>query len=504
MLHLALTLTLLATPSVAQSFAKGNNVEVLLASDSLNDFWGLSDRGADHATTAINNLGDVLVVFHSERTGYLGTTYGLKQVEAALFTYDSAADLWSFKERYLLGSVIHDPLGAPDQDFVKCERPDVIAVDDSFFVVWTRRYDRSFPGQAQEPAVLECAWLTPSGTSYTVHNDNKPDGEGFQLDAGYFVRECAGVPDAVLLDPGSSNSPVSIGIAYARQTNFGDDLEGNDATRVCHLRFITCEIDQSNNLSTPAPPIDLVSNIQFNGDTAPPPGDSSAGLIVPDLARANGDFRFWLAFEEQLSQTNPNPPDGRIRLHLYEQTSPGTVTLVTSHSFGVSSTLFGRRRPNLASNPVDLPGADVVSIAFAKIGSGTNSDPDAVYEQWVHDPNLGLYKLAGGVGYPNDAAGNVPELEEIRPLPVHGVDAPMFRRCYVDRKFPSGTTPLWRITRFDSNVLTDLDDSNLGLGRPAAWFWRNEFQQRNDVALTYEKMVVGPSSNYLRIFLRLD
>jgi hypothetical protein len=38
-----------------------------------------------------------------------------------------------------------------------------------------------------------------------------------------------------------------------------------------------------------------------------------------------------------------------------------------------------------------------VSIAFAKIGSGTNSDPDAVYEQWVHDPNLGLYKLAGGV-----------------------------------------------------------------------------------------------------------
>lgn len=503
MLHLALTLTLtlLATPSVAQSFAKGTNVEVSLMSDTLDGDWGLPDRTADHATTAINSLGDVLVVFHSDRTGYPGTTYGLKQVEAALFTYDEPADQWTFAQRFLLGAITEDSLPNTSQTIVKCERPDVIAVDNSFFVVWTRRYDRSFSNQEKEPAALECAWLTPSGSgsTYTVHKNGLADGRGVVLDGGYFVRECAGVPDAVLLDPGSTNFPVSIGIAYARQTDFGDDLEGNDATRVCHLRFITCEIDQSNNLSTPAPPIDLVSNIQFNGDTSPSAGDS-AGLIVPDCAPGVSNFRFWVAYEEQLSQTNLNPPDGRIRLKLYERLPSGTWDELAGHTFGSSNNLYGRRRPNLSAYPQGTGGQDFVSIAFAKIN--VPNDADVIYEHWIHDATNGLYRATTlpGIGFPNNPGGVV--VHDKRPIPLLGRVTPTVRRCYVDR---TETSAAGKIIRYDqdSNLVTDLTGSAVGTERPAVSYWLNTILQRDDVAVTWEQ-IVGGAPGYKRIFLRLD
>lgn len=497
LLHTCSLLFLPATPDCQTTVFKGSSVEIPPMSDTRDGDWGLPDRTADHATVAINDDGDVLVVYHTERTGYQSTTYGLRQVEAALFEYDSTLDSWQLTNRYLLGDVRYDTLGVGFSP-VKCERPDVVAIGSGFFVTWTRRYDRSF--QFEEPAVLECAWLAEVSGNYIVYNNGATSGIGVKLADGYYVRECAGVPDAVLLDPGVAGAPKSVGVAFVEQTKFGDDANSTppyDALRLCNLRFVVCEINSGHALSIPSPVVDLVTGIKFNGDTSPSAGDS-AGLVLPDCAPTSTNFRFWFAYEEQLSQSGLNPPDGRIRLKLFERTPLGTWDELTGRSFGSSSLLAARRRPNLSSYPPDSGGLDLVSIAFSK--SEVNGNGDVVYEHWVHDSSNGLYKAATppSIGFPNDPGGVI--VDDSHPIPVLGRNLPMIRRCYVDL---SDTGK--RILRHDqqTNQIVDLTGAGTGIGRPAVSCWLNPHLQRDDVAVTWEQ-IVGGSPGYKRIFLRLD
>lgn len=100
---------------------------------------------ADHATVAINDTGDILIAYHANTA-----TSGEKQVEVAHYTLAPASGILTHTSTEVIGGVGgfgQDPLGLGG--LIKCERPDVIAVGDMFFVTWTRIYDT-----ANKPSVL--------------------------------------------------------------------------------------------------------------------------------------------------------------------------------------------------------------------------------------------------------------------------------------------------------------------------------------------------------------
>jgi len=469
--------------------------------------WGRLDRAADHATVAINSDHDILVAYHSTRTdlanepGQPAFSEPLKQVEIAIFKYDSLTDSWNLFQSELLGSVLHDPLNSAYQEKVRCERPDVIAVGNRFFVVWTRRYDRNMPGFELEPAVLECAWIQWNGSSYSIYNNSGPHGKGVNLDLDYKVRECAGVPDAVLLDPGSATTDPTVGVVYPHQTNIGDVdpvtfQPPGDNTRLCDLRLIITSLTSANVIPPPAAPVALVSNIQFNGATAPL-GMESAGLILPDCAPGQRDpvtlaYRFWLVYEEQFQVPGSQVPDGRIRLQLWEQTA-GTWGTLATHTFGQGSAFFVRRRPNLSAHPETASGMDLVSIAFSKSNSVGNGD--VVYEEWRFDPVMGLYKVIWTPGLGYDNTGD----DDIRPIPLHGRTTPLVRRVLVDRN----GAPC-QILQYDldmDSILVKRSSTN-GLGRPAVAYRAGSGSVPDDMALAWEEKSAGLA--YFRIWLRVD
>ncbi len=469
--------------------------------------WGPELRTADHATVAINSVGDIAVAYHTTRDD-LGLP-PLKQVEVALFQYNVLNGNWTLVQRELLGSVIYNPLFSPTQQMVKCERPDVIAVGDRFFVVWTRRYDRSFPNQAMEPAVLECAWIRWNGSSFQVFNDAStvtyPDGLGLELDRNYHVRECAGVPDAVLLDAGDATHLPTVGVVYPHQTDFGDDpnsLPPNDGTRLSDLRLVTSTIDSAGVIAKQNLAAPLIPGTVFDGPSNTG-GDASAGLVLPDCAPATIPdlsanpriYRFWLTYEEQFFP-GATVPDGRIRLKFMEGPLAGPWTALATQTFGVMTNPFVRRRPNVSSYPAGAPTMDVVSIGFNKTSSGSG---DVIFEEWNWDEQFGLSKVLWppGTGFVNDPGG-VP-VDDIRPIPLHGRTIPLVRRCYVDRN----TVPC-QIIAYDlaTNATTVKAFSLAGLGRPATSYRFNSVSGADEFVLAWEQ--VHSPATYSRIWVQVE
>jgi len=185
---------------------------------------GLADRDADHATVAMNADLDIAVAFHTSRPDIMGNG-NMKQVEVAYYEHQTG-DTWTYVDTVLVGSIDYHPIPFLPQQIVKCERPDIIAVGNRFFVTWTRRYDKTFAGQSHEPAVLECAWIEKGvGPSISVigYSALSP-GRGFQLAAHvpggtpsqrFEIRDCAGVPDAVVLNDSSLPAGrIKVGVVY--------------------------------------------------------------------------------------------------------------------------------------------------------------------------------------------------------------------------------------------------------------------------------------------------
>jgi hypothetical protein len=469
--------------------------------------WGPQDRTADHATVANNARGDIAVAYHTSRTDVAGHP-PLKQVEVAIFLYDSTQDEWLLQTIELTGSIHFDPLTSIQQEKVKCERPDVIAVGEHFFVVWTRRYDGSLQGQREEPAVLECCWLrwNSSTLQYDVLNDSStfpyPAGWGYALDSNYHVRECAGVPDAVLLDPGDATHDPTVGVVYAHQKDFGDDpnsVPPLDGTRLFDLRLVTCSLGANGVLSS-TPATHLISDVVFDGASSAM-GDS-AGLIVPDCAPmpiplpVPGNprlYRIWLTDEEQFV-TPAGALDGRIRLRVCEGTAGGTWGPLATHTFGSAANPLIRRRPNVAAYFEDAPPITSASIAFNRM---VNSNADLVHEEWKWDEDDGLSKVStwpAGSGYVSE-----PLVHEYRPVPRHGRWSPLRRRVYFERVANPCTIEAYDVA---TNTLSVKGSSVDGLGRPAVAYRYDAVAAREDYALTWEQY--EPGAVLQRIWLRVE
>lgn len=361
---------------------------------------GLSSRDADHATVAMNGDLDVAVAFHSSRTD-VGP--GLKQVEVAYYRYlgwgPGGQDKWEHIGTKIVGSVFHAPIATLPFGPVKCERPDIIAVDDMFFVVWTRRYEGSSTQLEHHPAVLECSWieLNSQATDFIVHDSGTP-GLGYELQAHvpigtagerFEVLDCAGVADAVALVPGvSPTTKLKVAVAYPHQSTFPNlNLPEAQHQRIFDLRLVTCEFDTATASLSKSTPTSLNANVQFHG----PKGlnmTTTAGLILPDLAPSSDPESFWIAAEGQV-MTGAQIPHGIIKLQ-YWGAQDGTWQVLASKSFLSTGAPFqSRRRPSLSSYPASSPqgGTQTVSIAFNQADSSPlPGDPslNVIHEEWSY------------------------------------------------------------------------------------------------------------------------
>lgn len=465
----------------AQSFPRGGELEIPLLGGMTNPSWGAIARDADHATVAMNDSGHVMVAYHSTRVDY---SPDLRQVELAFFEYDSTLDEWSLEEQVLIGDVDPSPLiSLYNQSDVKCERPDVIAVGEKFFVVWTRRYDRSVDWR--EPAVLECAWLDWDGTDLNIHG-MVLGGAGHMLDQDYKVRECAGVPDAVVLKQPTGGDPT-VGVVYPRQTEFSYDpatgLEGEK--RIFELAMVTCSIDAQDQVTSSTPTF-LASQVAYEGSDG-----GAAGLVLPDLAPSSEENSFWLAYEGQLI-VGPSLV-GIVSLEYWNLNGTGVPEFVKTFKTPMPSGIVIRRRPMLSS----LPGTDpveMVSIAFNEAAPGTDSD--VVYEQWQYDTSS-FQKVPVPLGHEfNNTA-----FDEGKPFPLHGPKTPYTRRCYFKRSGTGGSADGLYYYDLDTNtesVVAPSDDA----ARPAVSYGKPNGQ--DTVAVTWEDKLYFHINWYKRIVLRVD
>jgi hypothetical protein len=380
----------------------------------------------------MNSERDIVVAFHTSRTDISQT---MKQVEFAYYEWQGG-DTWDYLETKVIGSVFHNPVGLAQQ-IVKCERPDVIAVGDKFFIVWTRRYQSV--SEPKEPAVLECAWLEKVGPGdVRVRNNGLASGLGFELDAhipipgqrDFYIKDCAGVPDAVVLkDVGLPTGSVKVAIVYPHQTDgFTSGTSGN---RKFDSRIITCTLDSANTLLK-GPFNDLQNQIPFNGPTSPS-GGPSAGLILPDLAPSPEDNAFWLAAETQTMALSL--PHGKIRLQYWQfDNSAGTWDLQASKTYKSPSfpylKPFVRRRPNVSSFP-EIGVDPTVTLAFNIIDPnapvGGDASTNVVLEE-VEFVNGGFTVLTSPLSWPNN-----PLFSDGKPVPLRGRVGSSIPGCYADR-----------------------------------------------------------------------
>lgn len=431
--------------------------------------FGLADRDADHGSVAINSNRDIVVAFHSTRTETAdssdlppkGTTNWLwdgtmKQVELAYYKYDQANDRWNHHDTRVMGGVEYNPLFLT-QNIVKCERPDVVAVGEKFFVLWTRRYfnGQNWADQSGQPAVLECAWVSwdPASSDFVVSGI---EGIGWPIDEHvpgstneneqFEIKECAGVADAVALYDPQDPDKHEVAVVYPHQTKFSS---GADLDRTFDLRVATCKL-VGTNISVTKSPLPLYPSIKFNGPPTPA-GEPSPGLILPELAPSNEKDAFWIVHERQKMVEPdiglPKEPDGRIRLEYYQLIAGDWESqaskLFKSSPIGSGSPLYWRRRPVLSSYTKGVSDT-VVSIAFGKVNSYPRMGDitaNIVYEHWEYDNNnlISPPTLPGLVltaDWPNQST-----LWDDRPAPLQGRHDPLTWRCYATRMSASPTIP---------------------------------------------------------------
>ena len=462
----------------------------------------------------MNDAGDILVVYHTNRNDFPLSAPSLLQVEAVYFEFTQGAtpaqDSWELISQQLVGSVEYSPLFTSyDQPEVNCERPDVVTDGERFFVTWTRRYDPEFnpfmlptPPQEKSPAVMECAIIEKQGSTVYVHNDLSGGGtnligQGLVMTTEFQTRDCLGVADAVVLKQAAGGNPT-FGVIYPAQTDFADIATPQDVTRKFDLNLVTCSIDPSTKLLTTAGPFLLASGVQFNGPTLPG-GGIAQGLILPDAAPTDTINDFWLAYETQrLVQGNVL---GAVRLGYIEYDSAtNTWNPVAGKNFLTNNpqSIFLNRRPQVSS----MPGGSLneeVSIVFNFVPSQAGAAvADVFCEQWEYSGG-GLQRLVAQA-FPNSS-----NFSDGKPSVLHGPANPLIRHCYfgrVDAVLPSVNDGVFHYDVQTGFLVRDsisttaarpaADYKLLGSSHTIALTWEDELYSSGGV--DYKRIVLHPKS----------
>ncbi|MGB0953567.1 MAG: hypothetical protein ACPG31_10085 [Planctomycetota bacterium] len=392
---------------------------------------GPVDRETDHATVAMNRQRDIAVAYHASRPDITGSG-NMKQVEVALFAWQGN-EQWEHVDTVVVGAIGHDPLHY-GKDFVKCERPDIIAVGDRFFVVWTRRYQGA--EFQREPAVLECAWIGVDDVGdFAIYNNDFPIGRGVPLDAhdsilgqrDFWVKDCAGVPDAVVLSGQGGAGQQEVAVIYPHQTEFTADPSGD---RSFEQRLVTCSLDDQGHVARGDYKL-LHTDIPFDGPMSPNLA-VVPGLILPDAAPSPETDAFWLAFEWQTMEFGLE--HGRVQLEYWQRVAGEWIRHDSVGFRSPTIPIFKsrlRRRPNLDSLPV--PGQTPEAIlAFNKVDPhplpGADGSTNVVLSEVQFDGQAITATSGNGTWWPNGSA-----FDDGKPVPMVSRPGSGLPTCFAGR-----------------------------------------------------------------------
>ncbi|NQU47378.1 MAG: hypothetical protein HQ519_01925 [Planctomycetes bacterium] len=374
---------------------------------------------------------------------------------------------------------------------------------------------------------------TPTTTIKIYGHDGlvSQPGRGFALDAhlpiggnDFFVRDCAGVADAVALDEDDPDR-LEVAVVYPHFVGrIENPVNPLQPQRHFDLRIVTCTFNVLTKERTKESGFTpLWSNLHFDGEPAPT-NVTSPGLILPDLAPSSEERAFWLVHERQKLKSQgtnlPLVPDGRIKLEYYKLEDqvidpPGNWVQKAAKTFqGSSQNWSWKRRPMVSTYVADTD-EHVVSIAFSTVDSMDNpadSSSNVVYEHWEYEGG----SLISPPTYPGVA---MPIWDPVpvdsgtwldRPIPLHArTISKKIRRCYLTGNPHPGTSPTqlvdWNpFTTPGTKTVADSDANSgfTGIRRTAVVYKYDSNAINPDYfAVTWEKL---DNNSLKRVYIMME
>lgn len=335
------------------------------------------DGKADHETIAINDRGDVFVVWSSSVFSLSGPDSVIRRVEGAFFRRTGPTS-WDLYPTEVLGEA--DPALLPAGLSVYasgdiCRKADVVAVGNDFAVAW-QRIENADTANGR----IEVAQIEAPATGNANYHLMDPSGIGWVLD-NFDPRAAGGMLD--LACNRGTTSPIAI--AYAHRTNKFAVAVGEFAYDF-DLRALTFDFPTAG-LAPTVNTVNTLLNTPFDDLQA---GAVDRGRVLPDLV-----FDSWgnvvIAFEhfargERISVTDPDT--GKILLNRYSVDGLGVFTELNSQELLGSDPAFAQRRPNVFRSPNN----NAVSIAWGEIQLPASSTAifhkDAVYPNATDDASF--------------------------------------------------------------------------------------------------------------------
>ena len=346
--------------------------------------------GCDHATVAVNSRGDIFVTWNSAATVSGRNT---KQIEGVLVPMVSSYR-WQVPDTsdvVLLGDPGLGLSGGVD----KCHKPDVAAVGRNFLVTWPRIHT------ADRTASLEVAVIRVSASG-TMTVDVPAPGQGYVVDPDFRSGLAGGMPDLARLsyNPANPGDPLSDHgvVAYAHE------IEDSGSFNAYDIRAATIHTRKSPPVI--GGPAELVRGLAVDSTGSYPTG----GRVLPDIVE-DDEGKLVLAYEEFIDKVRfgSSKDRGRIVVKRFEWAAPHLVEVDSIALYG-DLKHNRQRRPNLSASHADFD--NTVSIAWPEMDE--NGDQPSTH--------FGVLDFTSGAAvYTDIGFPNVPGAEELRPVPLQGL-----------------------------------------------------------------------------------
>ena len=403
------------TAAGAQIFEVGDHIELPQAAAG----------DADHATVAMNEDGDVLVVWQAARTDLPGAP---KQVEAVFIPHLGGND-WELPQL----ATHHFVLGDPEADAIPGatleanRKPDVVAMGRDFVVTWPRA------PQGESLSQLEVVQIEVNGGTAVLRAP--APGQGWIVDPAVEAGDAGVMPDLFTQE---IQRDQAAGVVYVHELWAAPPLREYDL-RACVLDFGTY-----NGTPRIVGPVVLQAALPLDDDAAG--GLTNGGLVLPDAEE--DDFgNLVVAFEEYVRAGHQGAvqDEGSIVVQRWHRGDSGPELIDEIRVFG-RDPVNRQRRPNIMGSFLDFRNA--VSLTHMDLTPG-QTDGDTVHVELIFEggPNPGTITLRNLL-YPNDSL-----FDDIMPVPVHATEMRMsmaIREPMPGRQmvswYPTNSTVLWNVT----------------------------------------------------------
>jgi hypothetical protein len=387
----ALALFAISAPVLSQTLVDNNTVVELPSASPL-------AGQADHSITAVNDAGDILVVWastvyppgHALENKYRVEGAFLRRLNRFQWALYPTVTLGESETALLPGGIsIY-----PDGD--KCNKPDVVAVGNHFVAAW-QRIEENGTANGQ----LECAYIEVPASGNAIVNLADPSGIGYVLDSTMDPRTAGGMVD-LAADRGSGSNQVVA--SYFSRTgrlvlNVGNAFDFD-------VLGVAFEFAGSGAPPTIQPIQTLASGIAYDDFNA---SDPNGGRGLPDMV-FDSFGNLVISFEEfrrgdRVSSTTPD--QGQIHLRRYSIDASGAMSQINAQTLIGSGSTFAQRRPNLLRTSTQSD----ISLSWGEIL--LPSDASDVFHYSVDYPD----SIADAI-LTDHAAVMTPGIDEALPIPV--------------------------------------------------------------------------------------